>query len=313
MTPAKRCVGGRDPCVLPKAMKNDAELGGMRAAHIRDGAAMVRFLHWLDTTLAAGQDLTEIQIVKQLEEFRAENGDLHDISFDTICGSGPNGAIVHYRVNRGSDRTLVPGDLLLVDSGAQYPDGTTDITRTVATGPVKPDYVRDFTLVLRGMISISRMRWPQGLNGRDLDPMARAALWRAGLDYDHGTGHGVGACLNVHEGPQSLSRRGGAELKPGMILSNEPGHYVEGSHGIRIENLVIVEPPSVPEGGTRQMLGFETLTWCPIDRRLIDPKLMTYEDLDWLNAYHMEVHAKIDPQLNDQVLEWLTAACAPIE
>ncbi|MEM9138820.1 MAG: aminopeptidase P family protein [Pseudomonadota bacterium] len=305
-------VWGKDPCTVPKAQKNDAELAGMRAAHIRDGAAMVRFLHWLDTALAMGTSLDEITIVEKLESFRADGSDLYDISFDTICGSGPNGAIVHYRVNRASNRTLTPGELLLVDSGGQYADGTTDITRTLATGQVDPEMARHFTLVLKGMIAVSRLRWPAGLRGRDLDPFARAALWQVGLDYDHGTGHGVGACLNVHEGPQSLSRRGEAVLLPGMILSNEPGYYVTGSHGIRIENLVIIEEATVPDGGTREMLGFETITWCPIDRRLIDVSLLDEGERAWLDAYHAQAKHLIAPQVSDDVGAWLNAACAPL-
>ncbi|MEM7742087.1 MAG: aminopeptidase P family protein [Pseudomonadota bacterium] len=305
-------VWGQDPCILPKARKNRAELDGMRAAHIRDGAAVARFLHWLDTALAGGETLTEIDVVERLETFRRERGDLEDISFETICGSGPNGAIVHYRVTRDTNRTVQPGDLLLIDSGGQYPDGTTDITRTIATGHVSDRQRREVTLVLKGMIAISQTRWPKGIRGRDLDPLARAALWREGLDFDHGTGHGVGACLCVHEGPQSLSRRGEAVLEPGMILSNEPGYYVEGSHGIRIENLLIVTAPEVPAGGTRPMLGFETLTWAPIDRRLIDASLLTADECEWLDRYHADVLAKIGPLVDAQVRTWLEQACSPL-
>ncbi len=303
---------GQDPCILPKARKNLTELEGMRACHVRDGAAMVRFLHWLDSAVAAGEVLTEIDIVMRLEACRAEDPMLEDISFETICGSGPNGAIVHYRVTRDTNRTLVPGELLLVDSGGQYRDGTTDITRTMATGPATDEQRRDFTLVLKGMVAISRARWPAGLAGRDLDPLARAALWRAGLDYDHGTGHGVGACLGVHEGPQNLSRRGTVPLVPGMIVSNEPGCYVTGSHGIRIENLVIVAEPSVPDDGSREMLGFETLTWCPIDRRLIDTALLDAGERAWLDAYHAEVLTKIGRLVDGDARTWLERACAPL-
>ena len=305
-------MSGQDPCIQPKARKTEAELAGMRAAHLRDGAAMATFLCWLDGALAAGESLTEIAIVEKLEAFRAAGGDLEDISFETICGSGPHGAIVHYRVTRDTDRRLVPGDLLLVDSGAQYPDGTTDITRTMATGPVTAEQRRHFTLVLKGMIAVSVARWPVGLAGRDLDPLARRALWAAGLDYDHGTGHGVGACLGVHEGPQSLSRRGTVPLEPGMILSNEPGFYQEGAYGIRIENLVIVTGAEVPAGGTRAMLGFETMTWCPIDRRLIDASLLDVTELAWLDAYHAEVLARIGPMVTPEVRDWMVAACAPL-
>ncbi len=314
---------GEDPCLKPKALKNAAELAGTRAAHRRDGGAMARFLHWLEQvtahmTGARGETLTEIGVVTALEGFRAGTGRLMDAAFDTICGSGPNGAIVHYRVSRETDRALRPGELLLVDSGGQYLDGTTDITRTVAIGPADETALHPFTLVLKGMIAISRARWPKGIAGRDLDPLARAALWRAGFDYDHGTGHGVGVYLNVHEGPQRISRRGGdVELEPGMILSNEPGYYRTGRFGIRIENLIAVTEPSVPEGGERPMLGFETLTLAPIDRRLIDPALLGPEDTAWLDDYHARVLAEIGGELDREsdgpVLDWLTRACAPLE
>jgi Xaa-Pro aminopeptidase len=305
-------VWGRDPCLLPKARKNAAELAGMRAAHLRDGAVVAGFLHWLDGAVAAGETLTEIDLAARLEQMRAATGKLNDISFDTIAGIGPNAALPHYRVNRASNRTLRPGELVLVDSGGQYEDGTTDITRTVATGPVTDEQRRLFTLVLKGMIAISRIRWPAGMRGRDLDPLARAALWRAGFDYDHGTGHGVGACLNVHEGPASLSRRGEAVLEPGMILSNEPGYYREGAWGIRIENLVVVTEASVPEGGERPMLGWETLTWCPIDRRLIAADLLDAGERAWLDGYHADVLARIGPAVEDGVRGWLDSACAPL-
>ncbi len=310
-------VWGEDPCLLPKALKNAAELTGMHDAHRRDGVAMTRFLHWLDATVAEGETPTEIDIVTALEGFRADTGQLMDASFDTICGSGPNGAIVHYRVSRESNRKLRLGELLLVDSGAQYIDGTTDITRTIAIGPVDDNARRPYTLVLKGMIAVSRARWPKGITGRDLDSLARIALWQAGFDYDHGTGHGVGVYLNVHEGPQRLSRRGGeVPLEPGMILSNEPGYYRTGQFGIRIENLVAVTEPSVPEGGERPMLSFETLTLAPIDRRLIDPELLGLEDRAWLDAYHAQVLAEIGAELGPQrdaaVLDWLTLNCEPL-
>ncbi|NIP77426.1 MAG: M24 family metallopeptidase, partial [Xanthomonadales bacterium] len=311
-------VWGQDPCVMPKAVKNEAERAGMRAAHRRDGTAVVRFLHWLETEIKTGTELTEIDVVTALEKFRAADRALLDISFDTICGSGPNGAIVHYRVNRQSNRTLRPGELLLVDSGGQYQDGTTDITRTVAVGTA-PDETRGaFTLVLKGMIQLSQARWPDGVSGRDLDALARGPLWRAGLDYDHGTGHGVGAYLNVHEGPQRLSRKGGdVALLPGMIVSNEPGYYRAGAFGIRIENLVLVTEPSVAEGGDRGMMGFETLTLAPIDRRLIDADMLGAEERAWLDAYHArvlgEIGATLDPAADHDVLAWLEQACAPLE
>ena len=308
---------GEDPCLKPKALKNAAELAGMRAAHRRDGAAMARFLHWLDQTVGRGEPLTEIDVVTALEGFRAGTGRLMDASFDTICGAGPNGAIVHYRVSRETNRTVRPGELLLVDSGGQFLDGTTDITRTVSIGPIDETALRPFTLVLKGMIAISRVRWPSGITGRDLDPLARIALWRAGFDYDHGTGHGVGVYLNVHEGPQRISRRGGdVALEPGMILSNEPGYYSPGRFGIRTENLIAVTEPSVPEGGERPMLGFETLTLAPIDRRLIDPALLGPEDTAWLDIYHARVLAEIggefDRESDAPVLDWLARACVPL-
>jgi Xaa-Pro aminopeptidase len=304
-------VWRRDPCILPKARKNKAELAGARAAHLRDAAALARFLCWLDAAAPKG-DLTEIDVVERLEAERAATGALRDIAFDTIAGAGPNGAIVHYRVNRRSNRRIAPGDILLVDSGGQYEDGTTDITRTMATGPV-PDAARlAATLVLKGMIAISLARWPNGVSGRDLDALARQALWRRGFDYDHGTGHGVGAYLGVHEGPQGLSRRSNVALEPGMILSNEPGYYRKGAFGIRIENLLIVTEAAIPEGGDRALLGFATLTLAPIDRRLIDPTLLDAEDRAWLDAYHARVLTEVGPVLDAETQAWLAAACAPI-
>lgn len=303
---------GSDPCTLPKALKNATELEGMRAAHRRDGVAMSRFLHWLDTQAAAGATLDEIQIAEKVEACRVATGALRDISFDTISAAGPNAALAHYRVNRDSNRTLSPGEILLVDSGGQYADGTTDITRTMAYGPVLQEAVRPFTLVLKGMIAIARARWPAGHCGRDLDPLARRALWAAGLNYDHGTGHGVGTYLDVHEGPQRLARSSAVPLEPGMILSDEPGYYREGAFGIRIEILVAVTPAEVPPGGELPMLGFEVLTLCPIDRRLIDTALMERDEIDWLNAYHARVLATVGPELDADARAWLRAACAPL-
>jgi Xaa-Pro aminopeptidase len=301
-------VWERDPCILPKAQKNEAELAGIRAAHLRDGAAVATFLAWLDAEAPKG-GLTEIDVVRRLEAARSAGCCLRDISFDTISGAGPHGAIVHYRVSEASNRPVAPGEILLVDSGAQYPDGTTDITRTVAVGPVPDAAIRPFTLVLKGMIAMSRLNWPEGLAGRDIDAVARAPLWRAGLDYDHGTGHGVGAYLGVHEGPQSLSRRGLEPLLPGMILSIEPGYYREGAFGIRCENLGAVTPPSTPEGGDRPMLGFETLTLAPFDRRLIDPALLDAEERAWLDAYHARVAAALTPLVERETAIWLAHAC----
>lgn len=302
---------GTDPCIMPKAQKNDAEIAGSRAAHIRDGAAMARFLHWFDNRAPKG-GLREIEIVQRLEEERRATNQLLDISFDTIAGAGAHGAIVHYRVTEATDRALEPGELMLVDSGGQYQDGTTDITRTMWTGEPPEGAKRAYTLVLKGMIALSTARFPIGTTGRDLDVLARAALWRAGADYDHGTGHGVGSYLCVHEGPARIARAGSIALEPGMILSNEPGYYSKGAFGIRIENLIVVTEAAVPEGGDRKMLGFETLTFAPIDTRLIDRTIMNDDEVSWLNAYHGEVLAKIGPSLSGEDLNWLTSACAPI-
>ncbi|PYF07439.1 Xaa-Pro aminopeptidase [Rhodobacter viridis] len=299
-----------DPCILPKARKTAAEVAGMKAAHIRDGAALVEFLCWLEAEAPKG-NLTEIDVVERLENHRRATGQLLDISFDTICGAGPNGAIVHYRVTEATNRKVTPGELLLIDSGAQYPDGTTDITRTVAVGPVPEGAAEAFTRVLQGMIAISRARFPRGLAGRDLDALARIALWQAGMDYDHGTGHGVGAALCVHEGPARISRISDVPLAPGMILSNEPGHYREGQWGIRIENLILVtEAPKIGDG--RDHLCFETLTWVPIDRRLIVVDMLSQAEHSWIDSYHAGVLARIGPLVGPAARDWLTAACAPL-
>jgi Xaa-Pro aminopeptidase len=306
-----RIVRGVDPCLIPKARKNAAEIAGARAAHKRDGAVMARFLAWLDREGGSG-GLDEIAVARQLEAMRSETQALKDISFDTISGAGPNGAIVHYRVTTATNRTLKAGELYLVDSGAQYLDGTTDITRTVAIGSPTREMQERFTLVLKGHIAIATARFPAGTRGVDLDAFARRALWEAGLDFDHGTGHGVGSYLSVHEGPQNISRRGMTPLEPGMIVSNEPGYYKAGAYGIRIENLLLVEEPRLVEGGERAMLGFETLTLAPIDRRLILPALLSAPELAWLNAYHARVAAVIGPELGPADRAWLEAATAPI-
>lgn len=307
-----KVVWGADPCIAPKAIKNRTEQQGARDAHLRDGAAMARFLAWLDEAAPEG-GLTEIAIARRLEEERTATNLLMDISFDTISGAGPNGAIVHYRVTEETDRALGPSELMLVDSGGQYLDGTTDITRTMLpAGEASASAARAFTLVLKGMIAVSRARFPKGTTGRDIDTMARMALWRAGFDYDHGTGHGIGAYLCVHEGPQSLSRRGHVALEPGMICSNEPGYYRESAFGIRIENLLIVTAPEIPEGGDRPMMGFETLTLAPIDRRLIERGALDAEERNWLDTYHARVLAEIGPQLDDARRAWLQTACAAI-
>ncbi|MGB5559498.1 MAG: aminopeptidase P family protein [Paracoccaceae bacterium] len=300
-----------DPCRLPKARKNAIEIAGAAEAHLRDGAAMVEFLAWLDATAPGG--LTEIDLVTKLESFRRATNALVDISFETIAGSGPNGAVIHYRVTRDTDRALAEGDLVVIDSGGQYLDGTTDITRTVVIGDPQGDQRACFTRVLQGMIAISRARWPKGVAGCHLDALARAPLWMAGQDYDHGTGHGVGAYLSVHEGPQALSRRSDVPLEQGMILSNEPGYYREGAFGIRIENLIVVQQaPALPGGDAREMLEFQTLTFVPIDRRLIDPAMMSKDETDWLNAYHARVLEKIGPRVSAPALGWLQKATAAL-
>ena len=306
------CVWGDDPCRLPKARKNAAEIAGTREAHLRDGAAMVEFLAWLDEAAPKG-GLTEIDVVRALEGYRRATNALHDISFDTICGAGPNGAIMHYRVTEGSNRAVQRNELLLVDSGAQYRDGTTDITRTIAIGDPGDEARACFTRVLQGMIAISRVRFPRGLAGRDLDGLARYNLWVAGQDFDHGTGHGVGAFLSVHEGPQRLSRLSDVPLEPGMILSNEPGYYREGAFGIRLENLIVVQDaPALPGGDARAQFGFETLTFVPLDRRLVVLDMLAPAERDWLNAYHMAVREKISPRLSMTAHAWLIQATAPL-
>jgi Xaa-Pro aminopeptidase len=302
---------GDDPCILPKAIKNAAEMAGARAAHIRDGAAMARFLAWLDKHSASGR-IDEIGAAMKLEAFRRDTGELKDLSFDSISAAGPHGAVVHYRPTTATNLKLKPRSLYLIDSGAQYADGTTDITRTIAIGAPSATMRRHYTLVLKGHIGVASAKFPKGTRGQDIDPFARRPLWEAGLDFDHGTGHGVGSYLSVHEPPQRISRTGSVELQPGMILSNEPGLYREGEYGIRLENLVLVTPPKPIKGGTREMLGFETLTLVPFDRRLIDPALLTRDELAWLNAYHAEVRRKIAPLLKGADRSWLREATARI-
>ena len=292
---------GDDPCLLPKACKNQAELEGTTKAHIRDGVAMVRFLHHVATLKELP---TEIDIVKSLEAFRSETGALKNISFDTICGSGPNGAIVHYRVTEGTNRQLQNNEVLLVDSGGQYLDGTTDITRTIAIGKPPLEAREAFTLVLKGMIAISVAQFPKGLTGRDIDALARAPLWAQGMDYDHGTGHGVGVYLNVHEGPQNLSRKSEVPLEKGMIISNEPGYYKAGEYGIRIENLIYVV--DAPKGADdREMFAFETLTHAPIDRNMVIRGLLTKAEVAWLDSYHRQVRETLLPHLEGDAADWL--------
>lgn len=311
-------VRATDPVVLPKAIKNEAERAGHRAAQARDGAAVARFLHWLSVEGPKGT-VDELSAAARLHEFRKDTGDLRDLSFDTISGAGPNGAIVHYRVSEETNRRLDPDSVYLVDSGGQYADGTTDITRTVWIGPDEPPAeVKDrFTRVLKGHIALAVQTFPQGTTGSQLDTLARQFLWQAGLDYAHGTGHGVGAFLAVHEGPQRIAKpRGGQagteqELMAGMILSNEPGYYKTGEYGIRIENLVLVEPREI-DGGEGEWLGFETLTLAPIDRRLVDRTLLNEAEVAWWNAYHARVREVLAPRIEGAALAWLEQACAPL-
>ena len=293
---------GADPVTLMKAAKNKAELAGARAAHERDGAALARFLAWFDAEASQGR-LTEIDAVKALESYRRATGALRDISFPTIAGAGPNSALPHYRVSESSNRRIERG-IFLVDSGAQYEDGTTDVTRTIAVG--RPtSLMRDrFTRVLKGHIAIARAVFPKGTTGAQIDALARLPLWRAGLDFDHGVGHGVGSYLSVHEGPHRIAKTGTTALVPGMILSNEPGYYASGAFGIRIENLVVVEPRAIP-GAEREMLGFETLTLAPIDLRLVDRKLMDDDETKWLNSYHARVRKVLSPLVDPPTRRWL--------
>lgn len=302
----------RDPAVLPKAVKNPVEIAGHKAAQARDGAALSRFLHWIAVEAAKG-GVDELGAAARLEAFRKETGLLEDLSFDTISGAGPNGAVVHYRVEEKTNRPIETGSLYLVDSGGQYRDGTTDVTRTIAIGTPTDEMKRRFTLVLKGHIALGRAQFPKGTRGGQLDALARQYLWAEGLDYAHGTGHGVGSFLSVHEGPQRIAAFGGGDepLQAGMILSNEPGYYKTGEYGIRIENLVLVEGCEVP-GAEREMLGFETLTFAPIDRNAIAVELLTGEERAWMDAYHARVLEVVGPQLDGEALDWLKAACAPL-
>jgi Xaa-Pro aminopeptidase len=302
---------GADPITLMKAVKNHTEIAGCRAAHARDGAAMTRFLCWLEREAPKGK-LTEIDAVKALESFRRDTGLLKDISFPTISGAGPNGAIVHYRVTESSNRRIGMNELFLVDSGAQYEDGTTDVTRTVVVGD-PTDEMRDrFTRVLKGHIAIATAVFPESTSGAQLDPLARIALWQAGVDFDHGTGHGVGSYLSVHEGPARISKLGMVGLRRGMILSNEPGYYKTAAYGIRTENLVLVIAAPEPAGAEKPLNAFETLTLAPIDRRLIDTRMLTAKERHWLDAYHARVHEVIGPLVDAQTRGWLEQATRPL-
>jgi Xaa-Pro aminopeptidase len=301
---------GADPIALMKAVKNAVEIDGARAAHRRDGAAVVRFLAWFDRE--ARGSLTEIDAVAALESFRRDTGLLKDVSFPTIAGSGPNGAIVHYRVTRASNRRINAGELFLVDSGAQYEDGTTDITRTVAVGAPSDEMRERFTRVLKGHIALASAVFPDGTTGAQLDTLARQFLWAAGLDFDHGTGHGVGSYLSVHEGPARISKLGTAALKRGMILSNEPGYYRTDAYGIRIENLVLVVAAPPVAGAEKELNAFETLTLAPIDRGLVAPALLAPEEARWLDDYHAGVAATLAPLVDAETRAWLTAATRPL-
>jgi Xaa-Pro aminopeptidase len=312
-----KVLAKRDPTVLPKAIKNPVEIAGQKASQVRDGAAIVKFLRWIDETAPKG-GLDELKAAEKLQQLRQLSPELRDLSFDTISAAGPNAAIPHYRVTEQSNRPIENNRIYLVDSGGQYVDGTTDITRTVIIGKPTEEMRDRFTRVLKGHIAVATACFPKGTRGSQLDSFARRPLWEAGLDYAHGTGHGVGSFLSVHEGPQRISPVGSAQsggdepLCAGMILSNEPGYYKSGDYGIRIENLVLVVEREIA-GAEKEMLGFETLTFAPIDRRLIDAEMLEPEELVWLNCYHAHVLAKIGPELEGEDLEWLQSACAAIE
>ena len=302
---------GASPVALMQAAKNAAELEGMRAAHRRDGAALARFLAWLDIEAPKGT-LTEIDAVCALESFRRETGALKDVSFPSIAGAGPNAALPHYRVSETTNRRINIGELFLIDSGGQYEDGTTDVTRTIAVGEVDAERRDRFTRVLKGHIAIARAVFPLGTSGAQLDPFARQFLWSAGLDFDHGTGHGVGAYLSVHEGPARISKVGTVPLARGMVLSNEPGYYKTGHFGVRLENLEIVTQAPAVDGAERPLLGFETLTLAPFDRRALELSLLTADEIAWLDRYHARVLAEIGPLVDEETRTWLIAATAPL-
>ncbi|SDC15044.1 Xaa-Pro aminopeptidase [Sphingomonas sp. YR710] len=307
-----KLIEARDPVVLAKAIKNAIEIAGHKAAQARDGAALTRFLHWLSVEAPKG-GLTELIASDRLEAFRKETGLLRDLSFDTISGAGPNGAVVHYRASEATNRPLLPGTLYLVDSGAQYQDGTTDVTRTVAIGTPTAEMRDRYTRVLKGHVALARATFPKGTRGGQLDILARQYLWAVGLDYAHGTGHGVGAYLSVHEGPQRIATFGGGDepLAPGMILSDEPGYYKAGEYGIRIENLILTVMKPI-DGAEKEMLGFETLTFAPYDRTLIDVTMLDDGEIGWIDAYHAQVRGLTGPQLDQAAREWMHVATAPL-
>lgn len=311
-------VEARDPTILPKAVKNQVEQSGHRAAQARDGAALSRFLHWMRETAHQG-GLNELSAAARLKAFREDTGMLKDLSFDTISATGPNGAHCHYKVDESTNRAIEPNSIYLVDSGGQYLDGTTDVTRTMWVGPGAPTAeMKDrFTRVLKGHIALATAVFPEGTRGAQLDTLARASLWQAGLDYAHGTGHGVGSFLAVHEGPQRIAKFAGGQagsdepLQAGMFLSNEPGYYKQGEYGIRIENLVLVEEREIA-GAEGRYFGFETLTFAPIDKTLVDTSLLNADELRWWNDYHAKVLQIVGPQLDGEALAWVTQACAPL-
>ncbi len=303
---------GVDPCQLPKACKNPVEIEGTRKAHIRDGAALTRFLCWMAREAPNGH-LTEIEAAEVLEGYRRQTGSLTDLSFDSISGAAPHAALPHYRVTTSSNRKINRNEIYLIDSGGQYPDGTTDVTRTMIVGTPTAEMKDRFTRVLKGHIALATMKFPEGTTGAALDAFARKPLWDAGLDYDHGTGHGVGSYLSVHEGPQNISKRHVMQaLKSGMICSNEPGFYKAGEYGIRIENLIVVTEDRDVPGGERKMMEFETITWAPIDLDLVEPKLLTEDERKWLNAYHATTREKLSPLVDEETRSWLEKATRAI-
>ena len=305
-------VEGDDPCQAPKARKNPVELAGATAAHERDGAALTRFLCWLDGAVANG-GVSELDAIDRLAGFRAGGEHYRGPSFETISGAGEHGAIVHYRATPASDKPIGAGEIYLVDSGGQYLDGTTDVTRTVGFAEISSEQRTRFTLVLKGHIALATARFPKGTTGSQLDPLARQFLWREGLDFDHGTGHGVGSYLGVHEGPQRISKTASTvALEPGMIVSNEPGYYKTGAYGIRIENLVTVIEAEAPAGAEKPLLGFEILTLAPIDRKLVEPALLNAIERAWLDAYHARVRETLKPRLDEATARWLESATRPI-
>jgi Xaa-Pro aminopeptidase len=303
---------GVDPCQLPKACKNPVEIEGTRKAHIRDGAALTRFLAWMAREAPNGH-LTEIEAAEALEGYRRETGSLTDLSFDSISGAAPHAALPHYRVTKSSNRKINKDEIYLIDSGGQYPDGTTDVTRTMIVGKPSAEMKDRFTRVLKGHIALATVKFPEGTTGAALDAFARKPLWDAGLDYDHGTGHGVGSYLSVHEGPQNISKKPITQaLKPGMICSNEPGFYKAGEYGIRIENLVVVSEGKPVPGGERPMMEFETVTWAPIDLDLVEVSLLTADERKWLNAYHATTREKLSLIVDDETRVWLEKATRAI-